>query len=577
MKKKSIALLCSITMLASCLAGCGSTTNESGSEKSSSGVSTENASDSTDVTSEVQEPTTVSGVDGKGEKIVVGIQTNALITDYEDNLFTQKLEEELNIDIEFYELPSGSDDLNTKLSLMANAGSDMPDVIFAGLDNTIIYNYGSNGVFIPLNDYLADESISPNWAAIPEEDQQQMLMSMKSVDGNIYGLACFEPELGNKTPYIYYINQEWLDALDLEVPTTTDELYDVLVHFVNDDPNGNGVKDEIGVYGCTTWWAENTCKALMNSFTYWDGSLALSDDGSTVYAPFVLDEYRAGLEYMRKLNEEGLLASSIFTDDTTQFKANMNAETPVVGLTTVGSTSTWTDTANNANFLALSAIEPFVGPEGVQLTPYSEYVPGITFFVTSGAENPELCYRLGEYFYNYEISMWARYGERDYNWTDDEAVLAGVESLFTVTGAAEKVTVGYCYKTKDDPWVTENNIFWHNIGPRYAPASSSATSLVAEFNPDDPTLKGAKVKLGAYVNMGPEKSLPALQYTAEELEAISLIVSDITTYVNACFAEFITGQRSLDDAGWESYLAELEAYGLSEWLKNAQVAYDRVK
>ena len=577
MKKKSIALLCSITMLASCLAGCGSTNGSSSKQSSSSVVSAESSSDSAAATSEVQEPTTVSGVDGKGEKIVVGIQTKAFITDYEDNLFTKKLEEELNIDIEIYELPSNIDELQTKLGLMANAESGMPDVIFAELASGSVYNYGSNGVFIPLNDYLEDESISPNWAAIPEEDQEQMLTAMKSADGNIYGLVSFEPEVGNLTPYTYYINQEWLDALDLEVPTTTDELYDVLVHFVNDDPNGNGVKDEIGVYGCTSFYGANTVWAIMNSFTYWNNNLALSDDGTTVYAPFTTDEYRAGLEYMHKLNEEGLLASSIFTDDATQFKANMNAETPIVGLTTVGSTSTWTDTANNANFLALSAIEPFVGPEGVQHTPYNSYNPGQEFFVTSAAKNPELCYRLGEYFYSYEISMWARYGEKDYNWTDDEAVLADVESIFTVSGQAEKVTVGYCYKTKDDPWVTENNVFWHNIGPRYAPASSSAASLIAEFNPDDPTLKGAKVKLGAYLDLGPVKNLPTVKHTAEEQESNSLIVGDLYTFFNACMAEFITGQRSLDDAGWESYLKELEAYGLSEWIANVQAAYDRIK
>lgn len=131
--------------------------------------------------------------------------------------------------------------------------------------------------------------------------------------------------------------------------------------------------------------------------------------------------------------------------------------------------------------------------------------------------------------------------------------------------------------TNDDPWVTENNVFWHNYGPRYAPASSSATSLNAEFNPDDPTLKGAKVKLGSYLNMVPAKVLPVVQQTAEEQEAISMVVGDLYTFFNACMAEFITGQRPLDDAGWESYLKELEAYGLSVWIENVQAAYDRVK
>ena len=42
-------------------------------------------------------------------------------------------------------------------------------------------------------------------------------------------------------------------------------------------------------------------------------------------------------------------------------------------------------------------------------------------------------------------------------------------------------------------------------------------------------------------------------------------------------AEFITGARSLDDDGWNTYLDELETMGLSTWLETAQVAYDRTK
>ena len=40
-----------------------------------------------------------------------------------------------------------------------------------------------------------------------------------------------------------------VDNLGLDMPETTDELHEVLKAFVNNDPNGNGVKDEIGVYG----------------------------------------------------------------------------------------------------------------------------------------------------------------------------------------------------------------------------------------------------------------------------------------------------------------------------------------
>ena len=49
-------------------------------------------------------------------------------------------------------------------------------------------------------------------------------------------------------PYRMYINQKWLDNLGLDMPTTTDELRDVLQAFREKDPNGNGQTDEIPLF-----------------------------------------------------------------------------------------------------------------------------------------------------------------------------------------------------------------------------------------------------------------------------------------------------------------------------------------
>ena len=132
-----------------------------------------------------------------------------------------------------------------------------------------------------------------------------------------------------------FINRAWLDKLGLEVPTTTDELKTVLEAFRDGDPNGNGVQDEIGVYGFAGGgYGENTVDALMNAFIFWNGGLSLSDDGTEVIAPFTQDAWREGLTYLNELSSEGLLSANIFTDDGQQFKAILNQETPIVGLTT---------------------------------------------------------------------------------------------------------------------------------------------------------------------------------------------------------------------------------------------------
>lgn len=63
-------------------------------------------------------------------------------------------------------------------------------------------------------------------------------------DGHIYSCPQLNKTEGNLIHH-YWINKTWLDNLGLEAPTTVDELYDVLVAFRDNDPNGNGQKDEI--------------------------------------------------------------------------------------------------------------------------------------------------------------------------------------------------------------------------------------------------------------------------------------------------------------------------------------------
>lgn len=69
--------------------------------------------------------------------------------------------------------------------------------------------------------------------------------------------------------------------------------------------------------------------------------------------------------------------------------------------------------------------------------------------------------------------------------------------------------------------------------------------------------------------------LPTLSYTEEENNTISEIQTNIMEYVNGQLAEFVTGNRSLDE--WDQYLADIENMGLQTWLETAQTAYDRIK
>lgn len=169
------------------------------------------------------------------------------IEDWETNDFILWLEEVTNIDFVFELIPTESS--AEKLGLMLNSG-DYPDMFWnIGMTDAMVSRFGvDEGMFLPLNDLIEEHG---NFFKKYVMDVYPATVGiMTQLDGNIYSLPdvneCYHCKYSNK----FWINQAWLDNLGLEMPTTLDELYDVLVAFRDQDANGNGdPTDEIPMAG----------------------------------------------------------------------------------------------------------------------------------------------------------------------------------------------------------------------------------------------------------------------------------------------------------------------------------------
>lgn len=570
MKKRFTAISTALVMAAGTITGCGSgSTNTENSSTQTTAAQTETASGT-------------AGEDTGRPKLVIGIQSNSFVTDYSmgKNALTTFVADYNGVDLEIYQLPSETSEVRTKLSLLVAAPDTMPDVIFCpgALANETILDYGSKGAFIPLNKYLENEELTPHFNAVLPEDKELMLDTMVMADGNVYSYPRYQPEYWNLTPFRLYTNKVWLDKLGLEVPKTTDELYDVLVAFRDNDPNGNGVQDEIGVYGdYDGFYGENTVAALINAFTFFNnfeqnGGLALAEDGKTVIAPFVTPEFQDAMRYLNKLYEENLLAASMFTDDQQQFRAVLNNEVNLVGLTSAGSHSNWPDVNNNPNFIELCAVPPLTGPKGVCYTPTSSYVPELGAFITSNCKDPELAVRFVDSFLSPEISDFTRYGEKGVDWTDDPEELKKTSNAYVQAGIYDSLRLAYLTNIWNEPQAQE----WHNANPRYATLENGSrnASLNPPYDPDLPSAPYQAFSFEQYYPRRPENLLPLLKYTVDEAMENAETITNVTEHTKQAIAEFVTGARDVD-AGWDQYLAELNNMGLEHWLSCAQAAYDR--
>lgn len=516
----------------------------------------------------------------EAETLTVGISQNSNVEDYETNYLTQLIESECNVNLEFVYLPSSVDDAKSKFAIMASSGTTLPDVMVVSgqFSDLEIADYGSKGIFIPLNDYMENEELAVNFLAIPEEDRSKMIEAATSPDGNIYCLTQNIPEDWNMTPFRFWINRTWLDKLGLETPTTTEEFKEVLKAFVENDPNGNGIADEIGITGCTDGWGCNPVYYLMNSFVFYNGNqanggLALDETGENVIAPFATEGWRAGLEYMNELCSEGLLSPTIFTQDATQMTNVLSADPQITGSCAAGGFGYWSGAQDNANFQDMELLPPLTGPDGIAYAAYAEYTPSAAYMITKDCANPELAFKVGDFFYRNDVSLTVRYGEEDVDWTTDPEICAQYKGLYE-----DLWDIPCSLVQLNTVWSTVQNKHWYNVGPRYTSLESYRginSDQPADSTETDYTALTRQQSAEYYMDAHPEYVLPTLKYTNEEAENLAEIQANIQTYVSQSLAEFVTGNRPLSD--WDSYLSELENMGLSEWLSVAQTAYERME
>lgn len=135
------------------------------------------------------------------------------------------------LDIEFFPHSKYIDQLNMRFS-----SGDIPDAFqdWQLPEPQIL----QSGMILPLNDLI--EKYGPN---LKKQISQTAWQSV-TVNREIMGVPQVLDGGGNVSA-VMYVRKDWMDKLNIDVPETTDEFLDMLRAFRDQDPNGNGKKDEI--------------------------------------------------------------------------------------------------------------------------------------------------------------------------------------------------------------------------------------------------------------------------------------------------------------------------------------------
>lgn len=518
-------------------------------------------------TNQVEPGTVNTNTDQTEFNIISGI--SALSSGYDDNPVLKEMAENAGISITWETM---SDSLSEQVNIRI-AGNDLPDAFNAvGFSNYDLTNYGQDGTFIDLTPYITEEYM-PNLTKILEE-HPDIRAAITMDDGCIYGLPAGEQMgtagVGKAEDYNIYtipqysmINKTWLDELGLEVPTTLDELHDVLVAFQENDMAtmyGNDAGQTIPLsFGIDQWcWGQNIYYAGFG-FTNWTNDvcadLLLQPDGTV---NFVSDDdnYRAALEYFHDWFTEGLIDQEVFSQDDTQYMAKC-------GQGRVGVATWWYieelmgDHADDYVFLPV-----LDGPDGTHNVTVRDGggINSGSLSITSACESPINLLKFYDQWYIPENTMQLQYGP-----------------------------IGTYFTGQDE------NGLWQSVTDEEAQAQfgKSAGELKSEME-----VAGPKLILSDYYANVFEMEPRAQERLTDLYDYWMQYVDDTTTYPIDCvftsdeldtidryrvdFENFVAEQEAawlrdggITDETWAAYKDNLNSYGMDKLLEVYQAAYDR--
>lgn len=483
----------------------------------------------------------------------VMFQANALCGDLNEMKVFKAAEELTNIkmEIDYYTEVSAWDTAKN----LAFVSGDLPDIFLsANLSSDDEIKYGQTGYLRPLGELVEEYApfVTKGFADFPD-----YLKAVTALDGNIYSLGNVNKGT-SRASAILYINETWLGRVGMELPTTTDEFYEVLRAFQTGDPDGDG--DPTNTIPLSCVGTSMLFQTILPAFGDPGGGTWRLVDDEVSYSP-ALDSYRHCLEYLNKLYAEKLLDNEFLTQSNAELYAKGQDGTAAGILTVTPASMIKTNPENQYD--TYSILQPMTSEYcSTKWAKDTDIYNMGSFAITSSCQYPEAAIRWADLWHrDREHIVNGLYGEswlrgvlgEDWWWTDEE------ETRFAMA---------------EDPTgeLSQSNYRYKYISPAGNGTRIGDTSGII-WDEYFQVLKATQSELNHFpftVNGYPSTA----RYTAEEQERLNILQANLDSYVAQMTAKFITGEEKIAEK-WDVYVAELKAIGYEELTQIKQAAYDR--
>jgi putative aldouronate transport system substrate-binding protein len=317
----------------------------------------------------------------------------------EDNRWTKWINKNGPEDVKFVAVPRFES--RQKLNVLF-ASASAPDLIFE-YDQYIKNPLYDQKQLMPIDDLI--EKYSMEYKKLLKEYPILRKVGTKS-DGKLYEFA----RLSEVVPiHAILIREDWLKKLNLKVPTTTEEMYQVAKAFTEQDPDGNGKKDTYGM--AISLQSGNVIDQVFQA-TNWvvkDGSLTRN-----------FENYKAATEFKKRLFDEGIVDKD-YLNDKNGAKAKQDFINGKIGIYPI-QLDWYSFTINELASLKKNVPDAVVTPIAYPKSPAGQFNPAYTnpvqatAVVNAHAKNPDAVMKYVDFLVKPETAKALKYGIEGEHW-----------------------------------------------------------------------------------------------------------------------------------------------------------------
>lgn len=478
---------------------------------------------------------------------------------YKELVGINKIQENTGIKIDFDVICGDGDAIQTQYLAMLSSGN-YPDIIqwlnnesYAGGVGQL-YN---DGIIIELNDLI--DNYMPNLKAILEE-HPNLAKDMMNDDGKFLyftKLNSFSTidDVMSITYWGFLMRKDWLENVSMEAPTTMDEWYNVLTAFKTQDPNGNGIADEIpfdaGAGALTMFYP---------AYNMLTGVYIDPDTGKVAYGEYT-EKYKEFLTTMNKWYSEGLI-DDIYDENYNLVGSDVTDEHIYGDIA-----GSWKGLANNweqrlPGILEKNANADLVAVPWVKSTKDSnKYTPNtyystldrVSVCISVDCKYPEAAATLIDYMYSKEGGLYLTWG------VEGESYVTNADGTRSWTPEADELVQFYD----------------GNFPKKFTYAMAHVAFPRLDQNDTGSTREPQYVDACAlWADADRSMVYPAaISITQDQVKEAIGAETDIGAYVAEMQMKFINGEEPLTN--FDNYLDTLKKMGIENLIKLYQDAYDR--